>query len=194
MNQITLSDIRPGMIAFSCGSSFISKAIAYFTRRAPQELVPSHSFPIHEGPGGILCAIETTATKVHVAPLIRKLDEHDWIEVYEPVCEEQKIRYAAAQSFLIFPDQTYGYLSYLWFMWRWLLRKFGVEPVRMWKWVDGGITCTELTCGDLILRGDQFVGLLGSKDLNALAPQDLKDIINQKPDLFRQVGWLKLPT
>lgn len=193
MRQITLADVRPGMIGLSGGQSFIQRAIRWFTGSDW-----SHSFMIISGPLGELSAIETTDLKVRVASMQHKMAEPDWLQIWQilpggdPDRERSDHLHAGLAMYLEYTDTWYGYLSYLWFMYRALMRKVGYEPRTIWRWAAGGVTCTELTCYYLD-QLDRVRHVLTSRDLNTLAPAELLAIMHARPDLFKPVGWLKLP-
>jgi hypothetical protein len=185
---IQLADIKPGMVGLSGGGTFIQKAIKYFTGSQW-----SHSFTVMLNENGVLSALETTSTQVHLDPMINKMSEPDYVQIWEVIAPEEDLHRANELVRKQFLGMWYGYLSYLWFMYRWLLRKMGKEPMTMWGWVSGGVTCTELTCTGIYYISEIFKGLFVGRDINTQAPQELEAIMINNPALFRFVGWLKLP-
>lgn len=179
-------EIRPGMIGMSGGNSFIQKAIRFFTKSDF-----SHSFPISIGFEGVLSTFETTSTIVSSVPIEHKLAEPDWIELWEPICSEDIRRQALKEVYKEYAGTWYGYLSYLWFMYRWLIRKFGKEPKHVWSWADNNVTCTELTCYYIAKLGPEFAALFSDLDYSAQSPEELIIIMKSNPHLFKRIGWLK---
>ena len=70
--------IREGMVGFAGGKTFIQRAIRFFIGSDF-----SHSFIIVEGPDSAQAALETTETVVTVTPMVRKLSEKNWVELWE---------------------------------------------------------------------------------------------------------------
>jgi hypothetical protein len=178
--------LKPGRFGLSGGNHFIQRCIRFFTG-SPF----SHSFVVFDGPTGA-DTLETSATIVQVAPVSRKLEEPDWILLFEPLAGAVERQDAAVDCYAKHSARWYGYLSYLWFMWRWAARWLGMEPSTMWKWAAGGVTCTELTTtwlGSLFRVGP----LLQGQDLNCWSPEELGRLCLQKPAHLRPVGWLRRP-
>lgn len=181
---------KSGMIGLSGGDTFIQKAIRYFTGS-----IFSHSFITMNGPRDILCALETTSTIVKLAPLEHKLSEPNWIEMWEILADPIDIERASIQTFAEYVGSRYGYESYLWFMYRSGVRKFGYEPLKMWDWASHGVTCTELSCYTIERINPSFHTIFEGRDYNTIAPQELSIIMHDRSDLFRCAGWYKpLPT
>lgn len=174
--------IKEGMIGFSGGNIWIQKAIRFFI-----DSKFSHSFVIVNGPLGYMSAFETTETLVCLTPFDRKEDENNWVELWDVVADSN-VKYAALKSsYWRFSGKWYGYLSYSWFMYRYVARKFKHEPTKMWEWCNSGVTCTELTC--------QYVSTLFpnlfKNDLNTYSPSELRKIMVDNPDKFTNLGWYK---
>jgi len=178
-------EIKEGMIGLSGGNSFIQNAIKYFTKSQF-----SHSFVVMDGPYRSLSILETTSTIVSLTPFSTKISEPNYIEMWE-VISTIEIKDILKNNYLTYAAQWYGYLSYLWFMWRWFWRLLGIEKNVMWKWAVTGQTCTELTCNGYlcILFPEIFVG----KDINTIAPEELRVIMLANPDKFKCLGWFKTP-
>lgn len=184
--MLQLSDIKPGMIGLSGGNSFIQKAIRFFTKSDF-----SHSFPIVNGPCNIISSFETTSTITTSNPLINKLQEPDWLEIWELVATSEDKNKALQDTFIEYSEEMYGHLSYIWFIYRWVCRLFKKEPKTVWKWAAGGVTCTELTCYYISRLNPTFAKLLEGKDLSAQSPEELIHIMESNPKLFIYRGWLK---
>ncbi|MGV8130858.1 MAG: hypothetical protein ACP5N7_02030, partial [Candidatus Pacearchaeota archaeon] len=125
------SQFEEGMICFSGGNSFIQKCIKFFTN-----CNFSHSFVIVKGPSGILSAFETTSTICCLSSVCKKHGEKNYIECYrikDEFARSLLIRYSGL-AYLGYAGNWYGYLSYIWFMYRWLMRKFNIEKTKMWEW------------------------------------------------------------
>jgi len=75
-------EFKEGMVCFSGGDSFIQKAIRFFTSSKF-----SHSFVIVEVEG-VLCALETTSTKIVCDPVEQKYKDDDYIEAWSIVDDE----------------------------------------------------------------------------------------------------------
>lgn len=173
-------DVKEGMIGFSGGNTFMQRAIRFFIGSRF-----SHSFTILNGPYG-LSALETTTTIVAVTPFDRKAIEDNWVEIWEIIYPLSKSLHLA-DSYYRNVGSWYGYLSYFWFMYRWVARKFKHEPTTMWKWCNSGVTCTELTCKYIDAL---FPGLL-KNDLNTYSPEELRNVMLNNIDKFTCVGWYK---
>jgi hypothetical protein len=187
--MITINDVKPGMIGLSGGKSFIQKAIEYFSR-SPF----SHSFVIIDGPEDKTSVLETSDTIIQVVPLERKLSEPDMVEIYEPIASKKAKHRALSASYQAYAGTWYGYMSYIWFIYRWLMRKFGKEPQHMWHCFNHGTICSELVSHYLFNLGGAHAKLLDGRDLNTLSPQEIYELIQQNPSLFRFVGELKPQT
>lgn len=174
--------IKEGMIGFSGGNGFIQRCIKFFTKS-----FFSHSFVTFKT-GDILSVLETTSTLVCATPFSRKRLESNYVEMWELVSADETSEFIRQinLNYQLYSGNWYGYLSYIWFMYRWLARKFGVEPTTMWRWCDRGITCTELTVSPLVSLYHLF-----DNDLNTYAPEELRKIMLQHPDKFTCLGWYK---
>jgi len=173
-------DLKEGMIGFSGGDKWIQKAIRFFIG---SEF--SHSFTTKNNDKGVLCALETSSTTVMFGPMSDKLNELNWVEMWDVIVPEDK-KQASLAKMLPYIGKWYGYLSYIWFMYRWLMRKFGYEPKKMWWWCKGGLTCTELTQK---YPKDFFPELFEGIDPNTIAPPELRKIMVANPDKFVYKGW-----
>jgi len=182
------SEIQIGDIFLSGGNKFVQKFIRYFT-----DSLFSHSGCMGSGPGGLLATVETTPTIVTSQPFDRKYEQPDWLLVVEPLASQESKEKAFIKTWKEYVAERYGYETYLWFIYRSLVRKIGFEPKKMWSWASTGVTCTELTCYYLCKLSDEFAAIFSGKDLNTIAPQELMKIIDYNPELFKIKGWLKAP-
>lgn len=175
---------KEGQICFSGGNSFMQKAIRFFLGK---NALYSHSFVVVKGPHEILSALETTETRVTLTPVSRKLDENNWIEVWEAVHPDitKAITINSLRAYILYSGWFYGYFSYVWFIYRWVVRLFGVEPKRMWRWANRGITCTELTMVSYPYVIDD------DRDINTVDPMILRDHVSKNKD-FKFVGYINL--
>lgn len=173
-----------GMIGFSGGNKWIQRAIRFFIGSHY-----SHSFTILEGPFEEFSVLETTSTIVCLTPLERKLSESNWVDLWL-ITDASKDEIVNANKMIYenYSAMTYGYLAYLWFMYRWLCRKFKYEPKVMWKWCTHGITCSELTSIGISLLNERYSKLFDGYDLNAVSPEELNTIFKNNPSKFRYVG------
>jgi hypothetical protein len=180
-------EVKAGDIGLSGGNLFIQKAIRYFIGSQF-----SHSFTVLDGPYGVLSVLETTDTIVCMSPFHKKDSEANYIEMWRPVYagNPSDIQEILKHGYEKYSANWYSYLSYLWFMYRWLCRKFKYEPKVMWKWVVNGQTCTELTCAGYVAL--IFPELFLNKDLNTISPRELREIMIANPDKFIPLGWYKL--
>lgn len=195
MKLITLDQIKPGMVCLSGGNTWIQKQIRFFTKREVKEWsVFSHSFVVMKGPQEITSSFETSSTIVHSMPMSSKLKEPDCLQVWELTqSSPEEADEANVKTYEEYSGVWYGYLSYLWFMWAWLCWKlFKKEPQTMWKAVANSVTCTELTCYNLVMRKN-YARLFDGKDFSAQNPYKLRTMFEEHPELFREVGWLVLP-
>jgi hypothetical protein len=183
---IDISEIKAGDIGLSGGSTFIQKAIAFFTK---SDL--SHSFSIGMMDNK-LHILETTATKIHCVPLETKLSEPDFVEIWDVIGNEDDITQAFNECCLDYVGTWYGYLSYVWFIYRFIAWQLDYNPKTVWAWASPGTTCTELTCTNLMKRNGQLKECIESTgmDLSAIDPQSLKNIMIANPHLFRFKGYL----
>jgi len=174
--------LAEGMVGLSGGTSFMQKAIRYFTGKSKF----SHSFVICDS-CNCYSALETTETRVTVTPVNRKLNEKNWVELWDVNESHENKRQALQVCYYMHSGEWYGYLSYFWFIWRWICRLFGKELTSMWKWCSKGMTCTELTCSYLtILFPELFLN-----DGNTYSPAELRKILTANPDKFTCLGWYK---
>jgi hypothetical protein len=174
-------NIESGMIGFSGGNKFMQKCIRFFTGSKF-----SHSFTVIDV-GGIPSALETTETRITVTPIDLKLHENNYVQMWTIVADKELKDQNVLKSYSMYSGEWYGYKSYLWFMYRWLSRKFNVEQNRMWDWAVTGITCTELTC---MYISELFPDLF-TNDLNTYSPEELRNIMINNPDKFVCMGWYK---
>jgi hypothetical protein len=185
MKYISIPDIKLGMIGLSGGKAWIQRQIMFFTGSEY-----SHSFIIVPGVSG-LDALETTDTIVCTSPMERKVHESNEVEIWDTSASEDDRQFAWYTVYVSYAAKWYGYLSYIWFMYRWLMRNFGKEPKVMWKWCTHGVTCTELNVKYLSLLGPEYRELFKDLDLNAQSPEELKQIMIKNPKLFTYIGNLK---
>ena len=137
-----------------------------------------------------ISSLETSSTIVKVISLFHKLEEPDYIKVYDIIASQEDKDRAALETYKEYSGCRYGYESYIWFIYRWIMRKFGKEPNKIWKFVSNGVTCTELTCYYLSKINSQFATLFEGKDINTYSPEELQQLINQNSELFEFKGWL----
>lgn len=174
-------ELKRGQIGLSGGSSFMQRAIRYFIKSKF-----SHSFTVVLV-GDEMSALETTETRVTVTPMEKKIKESNWVQIWEVFAKKELKLHALAVSYFNNSGKFYGYGSYLWFIYRWVMRKFGKEPTKMWKWASKGITCTELTCDYLAMLFPEIF----TNDLNTYSPEELRKLMLQHPDKFLCLGWYK---
>jgi hypothetical protein len=175
-----------GMVCFSGGDSFMQRGIRFFTRSKF-----SHSFVVVKI-DGVLCALETTSTKVVCKPVDEKYSESNYIECWTMIESSDQVelflKTMAAKYF--YEGAWYAYQSYPWFIYNWFLGLFGRESKTMWRWCQAfsifKITCTELTCKSLKNK------FKPDMDENAVTPQKLRDNFLTIPNLIKKVGWIKL--
>lgn len=178
-----MTTFERNMICFSGGNSFIQRAIRYFTK-----CDFSHSFVTMNGPNNIICALETTSTIVCLSPTRVKYSEKNYVECWRLVDPggRQALEINSNLAFSNYAGHWYGYLSYIWFIYRWIMRNLKIEPKKMWDWCNSGITCTELT-----LKSFPYSDLLPEgRDDNTFAPKELHDIVVKNKHLFEFVGWI----
>lgn len=177
-------ELKAGMIGLSGGNGFIQKCIRFFI-----ESDFSHSFTIVDGPCSCISALETTDTRVCVTPMTRKQYEENWVEIWEIEASEVVKEAALRSTYAKYSGLMYGYFSYLWFMYRWLVRKLGADRGWMWDWASKGVTCTELTSSYVRqVYPDDFLGM----DINAITVRELRLIMLAKPDRYKLLGWYKI--
>lgn len=186
MKNISLTEVKSGMIGLSGGNAWIQRQIMFFTQSNY-----SHSFVIFKGLSGV-DVLETTETIVCVSPLERKIRESNEVEIWEPKASEQEKEAALRMVYEKYAAKWYGYLSYIWFIYRWAMRKIGKEPTIMWKWCTDGVTCTELTVAYLCCLNDEYVQIFKERDINSQSPEELKKIMVSHPKLFDYIGNLKI--
>jgi hypothetical protein len=193
---IRLADVKPGDIFFSGGPTFIQEAINDFT-----DGIFCHSGIIGSGPSDILSSLETSATTVHCQAFEKKLHEPDYILIVEVLSNAKDKQSSFVECYLEFVGKWYGYLSYLWFIYRAaiiqlkrirLFKNISV-PKDVWKWASKNITCTELTCIFLAKLGGLFSTVFNDTDFSGVAPNDLFPLIPKLPTMFRVRGWLIKP-
>jgi hypothetical protein len=175
-------ELQQGMIGFSSGNTAMQRIIRFFI-----DSNFSHSFLVMEC-CGILSALETTETRVCVTPMDRKLIEKNWVELWEVIAPMEDKVNAITPMYYSYSGNYYGYLSYLWFMYRWLCRKFGVEKKNMWGWVSSGVTCSEVTSSYV---SKLYPNLLKDIDLNTITPRELRNLMVSNKDKFMCLGWYK---
>lgn len=181
--------IKPGTIGLSGGNQFIQRAIKLFTRSDF-----SHSFVIFSGPGQIVSTIETTPTIVITAPFDAKDREPDWVQIWDVFAPDEAKQGAAEKIFRKYSGYAwYGYKSYLWFIYRAIVRLFGKTPNQVWSWASHGVTCTELVTEYLRLISPVFKELLKDVDASAQTPEDLRLFMVAHPELFECLGWYQKP-
>ena len=173
-----------GMIGLSGGDKWIQKAIRFFIKSDY-----SHSFTIVNGPFDGLSVIETTDSIVCMTPLDRKLNERNWVDLWQITdATQEEIKKANKIIYYKYSAMTYGYFSYIWFMYRWLCKKFKYEPKKMWSWCNKGVTCSELSSYGISILNDKYSKIFEGIDLNTISPKELEFIFKNNPNLFRYVG------
>lgn len=172
-----------GLICFSGGNEFIQRCIRFFTSSRF-----SHTFTVVNCLDNFLYAFETTSTIVCLSPVHRKMAEKNYIEAFRIKDDRKReiFNLNVLPAVNAYAGTWYGYLSYFWFIYRFIMRKFGIEPTKMWKWCNSGVTCTELhmiaffaTFPELIIPG---------RDINTFAPQELYNIIIANDKEFEFIG------
>lgn len=181
--KITVDEVKPGMIGLAGGEEWIQKQIKNFTNSAW-----SHSFTVMNHTGE-LSVLETTVKYVHCIPLEEKASGTDYIAIWEPIVDPVQMQDASDRLYMKYIGMLYGYESYLWFIYRFIMSKFGKWPTKMWKIVANRVTCTELTVEGL--HDTDSLKELFPYDLNTYSPQELFEVIETNPDKFRWVGWLR---
>lgn len=181
MNTITP---KIGMIGLSGGNKWIQRSIRFFIG-----CEYSHSFTIMNGPFEELAVLETTDTIVCMTPLDRKLSEKNWVDLWEIIeASQEEIIAANKMIYIKYSAMTYGYLAYIWFMYRWLCRKFNYNPKKMWGWCINGVTCSELSACGISMLNSRYAKIFENVDLNTISPKELDVIFKSNPHLFRYVG------
>lgn len=177
-------ELHVGMIGLSGGGKFYQKAIKFFTKSRF-----SHSFVVIDASTDVMSALETTETRVCVTPVERKLDEKDYVVIWNVLASAEDKKDAVEYAYLRHSGELYGYLSYFWFIYRWFFRLFGIEKKTMWKWASSGITCGVIIASYIdFLYPEIFI----KTDLKTIAPKELNKIMNQHADKFACVGWYKI--
>ena len=171
--------LKEGDIGLSGGNSLVQRCIKFFTNSQF-----SHSFTVIKS-CGTFNAFETTSTIVSLTPVDRKLYEENYVEIWRMV-DNIDIQSVLHEMFIFHSGHWYGYLSYVWFIYRWICKKFGYKTNKMWSWCINGITCTELTINPISII---YPELFTEYDVNTITPQDLRDIMVNNPDKFLFVGW-----
>lgn len=170
-------------IGFSGSDGFIQRGIKYFT-----DCDYSHSFSTLKGPFDYISAIETTSTIVAITPVNRKHDESNYIELWEVIDRRDEFNRAANRAYGTYSGMWYGYLTYVWFIYRWLMRKFKVEKKVMWAWCNRNVTCTELTASIVFSAFPELKDK--ERDINTYSPKELRDVVIRYPQYFQWKGCL----
>jgi hypothetical protein len=81
----------------------------------------------------------------------------------------------------------YGYLQLVWFMWRWLCSKVGVDIRNNKNWMSDGMVCSELLYYYLYYLGEPYRSLLKPFNPDTIQPNDVYLMCLAHPDKFKLV-------
>jgi hypothetical protein len=113
----------------------------------------------------------------------------DYWEIWRPVGVGigAKLR-ETERCYIKYAGKTYGFLQIPWFIWKRIAKAIGVNPGK--NWFPGGAICSEITC-------DYLPGLSGAYKealpfgLNEVDPDDIRDVVAARPDLFKLIAVYK---
>jgi hypothetical protein len=163
--------------------TFISKAIRFITRS-------EYSHSLVTLPQLLTCDMCVEAASNGVT--MQRFDTTYWTnptqacDVYEIIGISQDIKDAAAKSILNDLDTSYGYLELPWFIWRALNKAIGRDIKSHNNWCQNGDICSWLCTLYLTACGLGY--LFEGYGKCSVCPQDLRNIFDANPTLFKKVA------
>jgi hypothetical protein len=97
-----------------------------------------------------------------------------------------EIKEAAISSVMNSLQQSYGVLEYPFLIYRLICSKIGLDVKKQKNWTNRGVICSELVTDYLIACGLGYL-FVDFGESACVTPQDLYEIVNKHPELFREV-------
>jgi hypothetical protein len=168
-------------------SSLLSKFIRWFTNSKF-----SHSFVTMPDVLGIPMCIEAESGGVDTARYdsnyLNNADEA--VEVWT-LNIPQTVKDQALKQIINDLEIPYGFLEYVWFIWRKLNLLFGRDIKNQNNWNTNGMICSQLVVAFLkACKLDIFQGYGNG----SIAPQDLRNIMVAHPELFTLSQQIRMTT
>ena len=171
-----------GHIVLSRSHHFTANAIAYMT-----DSYFSHTFITVPPISGRLICFEAVGGGVEAVPFDIGYEQDDSEEyIIYSLQVSNEIKDQAISEIMNTLERPYGYTDYLWFIWRWICKKFGKDIKKDNNWVKGGIVCSELVTDYLKACG--LSHLFEGYGDGSVVPQDIYDIVKQNPQYFVEVS------
>jgi hypothetical protein len=163
-------------------ANFFSKGQRFFTR-----MPYTHSAILLENifeQQSILTSDELT----NIQALSNYLKEPETdIEIYKVKVPQEMKEYEVKSMYNRYAGKKYGFAQILWFMYRWLLERFGIDARRKKNFFPGGVICSELVYHYLVEIAKNYPQLNKKlKEWNAETVHvgDIKHICESLPELF----------
>ena len=105
--------------------------------------------------------------------------------------DPQKVHDAIRTCYVDYSGDVYGYVSLLWFVWRWLLEIIGIDIHKNHNFSHSGKICSKLQMEYGDRATSTYKSLLKSEGYNPsnVAPQDIQTVIAKHPELFKPIEW-----
>ena len=112
------------------------------------------------------------------------------IYIFEINLEEEILVTFINKQIKNFLGQNYGYAQLIWFVYRWLMQKFGKDVRRDTNWFSNGEICSEsvyLFLQDLSNLKPELKIMLNQFNQNTCDVGDIMNILQHYPDLFKMI-------
>ncbi|CAK0741563.1 hypothetical protein CCP1ISM_130014 [Azospirillaceae bacterium] len=178
---------KPGQIVFSTNPNSIHSKIVRFFTNSPY----SHTFMITRSFGEIEAAQEAGMI-ISVVPFdknYRQAKEERYViyEIDPKFVSEEQISKSLSYCFNEYNGVQYGYLSLLWFVYRWANEKLLRRNVNHEKnWLANGVICSELVYYFLCNLGPIFEAMMAPFNPDTIQPEDIRQIILANPEIFKK--------
>lgn len=165
---------------------FVPSAIKWFTKSKF-----SHSFIMMPDILGLPMCIEAAEGGVDFTEFDKsyKSDPNEGYEIWN-IKIDQSIKDCALRFILKELETSYGFMQFIFFVWRRINLLFGRDIKNKNNWFTNGMICSQLCVEYIKACGlENTISLYGN---GSISPQDLQDIFKSHPDYFQLVESVKL--
>lgn len=176
------------IVLASTSGDFVASAIRFFT--GPKVFTPSrysHAFVTMPPLLGVPMCAEDSSAGVDMLRFDTGYLQNpaETVEVWQ-LNIPQASKDAGLQAVIGKLEQSYGYLEIPWFIWRWLNRLVGRDIKHQDNWSQTDSVCSGLVRNQYI-ENNGLKAFWAAYGQNSVCPQDLRDIMVTRPDLFTMI-------
>ncbi len=140
-------------------------------------------------------SVLSAETIISLYPLSNYENKDYDFDIFEMSYDEELLLKYTREAYEKYAYQNYGYLQLLWFVYRWFMGLFHIDVRKQGNWFPEGIICSELVYNYLksLAQKKSFLFLLYLEkwNSNAFTPEDLAEVINKEPKIFKLVASYK---